>query len=104
MKELRLLETLKDRGFYKHVVLISTDSVEYQREIKRLLEDRNLGAYEQWMFNQDMPERLRYAIDPNWYGELPRAYIYDEKGRRVSYSGMLKKEMLEAWLESIQGP
>jgi hypothetical protein len=51
-----------------------------------------------WAFGEAPPEQLRYAIDPNWYGELPRSYWFDGQGARTAYSGAIKRETLERLL------
>lgn len=94
LKELKLLKELKGLGLDKHLLLVSTDDQDYQTEIEAFVSSESLQEYEHWLFNGDLPERLRYNIDPEWYGELPRAYIYDASGQRVAHSGMLTKSML----------
>ena len=38
-----------------------------------MVEDhRRLAGAENWMFTDDFVERLRYEIDPQWHGEIPR--------------------------------
>ena len=44
------------------------------------------------------PEKLRYVIDQDWYGELPRSYYYDADHQRSSHSGTLSQQQLSAWL------
>ncbi|KZY36021.1 MULTISPECIES: hypothetical protein [unclassified Oleiphilus] len=101
LKELKLLKELTGQGLNKHLLLVSTDDMEYQTDIEALIANEALLEYEHWLFNGDLPERLRYNIDPGWYGELPRAYIYSARGQRVAHSGMLTKAMLEQWLALI---
>ena len=43
-------------------------------------------------------ERLRYTIDPDWFGALPRSYFYDERGNRKGVSGLLSKEKIYSGL------
>ena len=69
-------------------------------EIQQLIEEHQLEAMDNWIFSDSMPERLRYVIDPSWYGELPRAYFYDASHQRRAHSGLLKQEMLQSWLTS----
>ncbi|HYD80278.1 MAG TPA: hypothetical protein VEC06_10755 [Paucimonas sp.] len=48
-----------------------------------------------WAFDAATPpEQLRYAIDPKWYGELPRSYWFDGTGRRAARSGRITPEMI----------
>ena len=51
------------------------------------------------MFAEAVPERLRYAIDPAWGGELPRSYLFDAAHRRQAHSGLLDEAQLKDWLK-----
>jgi thiol-disulfide isomerase/thioredoxin len=100
LHELQLLSRLQDTGMQARVVLVSTDDGSYQPELEKLIELEKLSGYEHWQFNDVMPERLRYSIDPAWYGELPRAYFYNQQGERTARSGVLTEDMLIAWLDA----
>jgi len=45
-----------------------------------------------------MPDKLRFYIDPGWYGELPRSYFYDAAQQRSGHSGALTRAQLQDWL------
>lgn len=98
IKELKLLSQFKTSGLLTRLILVSTDGEEYRDELERLIHAEQLSGYEHWLFNDALPERLRYKIDPLWYGELPRSYFYDEHGERIPHSGVLTEEILQAWL------
>lgn len=80
------------------LVLVSTDTDAAPAGLLMVLEDYGLQDLPSWQFSEDFPEKLRYAIDPGWYGELPRSYFYDATHARSSHSGQLSSEMLLAWL------
>ena len=42
-----------------------------------------------YAFAEGPPEALRYAIDPKWMGEKPRAYRYKPDGSREAISGVI---------------
>ena len=44
---------------------------------------------EAYAFASGSPESLRYAIDPKWLGEKPRAYLYAANGTRTAQSGVI---------------
>jgi hypothetical protein len=44
---------------------------------------------EAYAFADGAPESLRYAIDPAWLGEKPRAYRYEASGARESRNGVI---------------
>jgi len=98
LHELKLLSQLRDSGLEERLILVSTDGADYRDDLEKLIALEQLSGYEHWLFNDVLPERLRYSIDPAWYGELPRAYFYDEQGERIARSGVLTEELLMAWL------
>ena len=88
-----LLELNPDLPF----VLISTDSIDTKEDAIEFLIDFNLEQRESWMFADNFVERLRYTIDPNWYGELPRSYFFDRDHNMQSHSGIMTRELLQDW-------
>ena len=59
-----------------------------------------LDGFEAWAFAGD-PQRLRYGIDPRWYGELPRSYFYS-LGQRSAVSGRLEEARVHAFVQRFQ--
>ncbi|TFW21427.1 TlpA family protein disulfide reductase [Duganella callida] len=52
---------------------------------------------QRWAFGQTSAEQLRYQIDPQWRGELPRSYWYDASGKRVdALSGLITPQIIAA--------
>ena len=80
-------------------VLVSTDSIETREDALEFLIDYNLHEIQTWMFADSFIERLRYSIDPNWYGELPRSYFFDTNHKMHSHSGIMTKDLLESWFK-----
>jgi hypothetical protein len=96
---LKLLSEAKKSDPDLQIVTISTDPVADARlaaqSSHRLAE---LGlAKDAWGFGDAAPERLRYAIDPRWHGEMPRTYWFDANGRRTAHSGVLSRELILNW-------
>ena len=56
-----------------------------------------MNKVEQWVFAEDMPERLRFEIDRRWYGDL-MDYFYDRKHQREAKTGLVNKKFFEDWL------
>lgn len=82
------------------VVTLATDAIEDAQtgaELRRRLDQAGMRG-QAWAFGDDAPEQLRYAIDPNWYGELPRSYWYDARGARHAYSGMIDAGVLAKYM------
>ena len=91
-----------------NLVLISTDTPEQEAVINRTLHKYNLGRkgpkrlakIESWVFSDSYSERLRFEIDAQWYGELPRTYFYDAKGNATGISGVLDADETERWVSN----
>jgi len=82
------------------LVLISTDATEQVGEIAKVLQKYPLKQAESWVFADSFAERLRYEIDRQWYGELPRTYFYNAQGHAIALSGRLTQAQIESWIRS----
>lgn len=80
------------------LVLVSTDTPEFSAAIQQTLDRLGLAQKENWVFDDDIPERLRQAVDPSWHGELPRTYLYDARHQREAVMGVLGEKQLQAWI------
>ncbi len=98
LKELIHLQQSKNRFSRSSLVLVATDDRQSVDKVEEILNRYDLGQMDNWMFSGSMPERLRFAIDPFWYGELPRTYFYDDTHQRSAHSGVLTQTMLQQWL------
>ena len=90
---------MRTRHLHLPLVLISTDDRSDEAMAAMALRDFAMDGEESWIFADDA-QKLRYEIDPGWYGELPRAYFYDASHHREGVSGSLARERIEAWLGS----
>jgi thiol-disulfide isomerase/thioredoxin len=81
-------------------VLISTDPIEEREYAAEFLEDFGLTEMESWMFADSFVEKLRFSIDANWYGELPRSYFFDSKHEMKSHSGIVSQQLLSDWFSA----
>ena len=81
------------------VVLISTDTPQDIPAISATLARHRLEHAEAWVFADAFTERLRYAIDRQWQGELPRTYLYSADGALRAISGKLTASQLRPWIE-----
>lgn len=100
-EEMALLGKLKQAHPDASVVMISTDDISKQKEISLMLESHGLGDIDSWLFADQNIEKLRYSIDPEWFGELPRNYIYDVDSSRIGFSGKLTPEILVEWIKGM---
>ena len=86
------------------VVMVSMDGLDQAEMLNRALaplaRDGKIGIARvpQYANAEDMPERLRAALDPGWQGEMPRTIILRPDGKRHASSGLLTPEILEAAL------
>lgn len=100
--ELKILGELKKQDPDFPLVLISADSLEQRETASYILEEYELDHLVSWMFADNFTERLRYSIDPNWYGELPRSYLFDSSHKAIPHSGILTEEQLAEFVAIIR--
>lgn len=100
--ELEMMGEVLKRNPDLPFVLISTDSIENREFAAEFLEDFDLFQIESWMFADSFEERLRFSIDPNWYGELPRSYFFTADHRMSAHSGIMTPELLKEWFPRIK--
>ncbi len=97
-QELKTLGELKKRHPRLDIVLVAADAPEDAPQAGAFAARFGLGQAEQWIFADDMPERLRFRIDPGWHGELPRTYFYDSAHRAEGVSGIVPPARFDAWI------
>jgi hypothetical protein len=88
---LKILSEQKREQKDLRIVTLATDpldDVQAVAQLNKRLKALGLTA-EAWAFGSVPPEHLRYAIDPNWHGEMPRSYWFNAGGERVAHSGVL---------------
>lgn len=98
LTELKTLSELRHSHPQLDVVLVSTDTVGDGPQLVARTESYGLKKIEQWVFAEDVPERLRLEIDGRWYGEVPRTYFFDQRHQREAKSGLVNKKVFEDWL------
>lgn len=84
-----------------NIIMVSTDNENQKDDIQQLMSKHGLDDIQQWVFSTDSEQAIRFSIDPQWYGELPRNYFHDKQHKRQVKSGRLNEAMLSAWLELI---
>lgn len=92
IKDMELLSQIHKQKPGLKIVMIATDELSSSPEIEKLLEKYQLQDTENWVFNDDNAQKLRYEIDPDWYSELPRTYFFSPDHQREAFSGALKRE------------
>jgi len=97
LKELNMLGGILKENPGLKLVLVSTDSPSRIENIKQRLNRAGLSRVDNQIFTSVSSQRLRYSIDPTWYGELPRSYFHADN-KRHAISGMLDKREIINWL------
>ena len=80
------------------LVLISTDQIDERDYANDILQDAGLASTPSWIFADNFTERLRFTIDPQWFGELPRSYYYDAEHNMKAHSGIMTRDMLDDFI------
>lgn len=100
--ELKHLDALVRERPDIQLVLVSTDGAAMQPQASaRLAELLPASQAERWIFAGDDPDRLYFAVDRKWHGELPRAYFYDGAGGVRGMSGQVAPSWLDTWASSL---
>lgn len=102
MKDLDALSASMKKHPKLDLVMVSTDEAEFSGEVAEVLEKHKLGQVESWIFDESNAQRLRYEVDPSWYGELPRSYFYDAGHNRLPVSGAITTEHIDAWVAAVK--
>lgn len=80
------------------LVLVATDAPGHTDAIARRLAELGLADADSRLFADAMPERIHFAVDRKWRGDLPRTYLYDAAHRTTTVSGALDEPTLAAWI------
>jgi len=92
----KLLSERPDLG----LVVINADLVPNEPSaVSAMLAQTGLAAAENWTFADDFAERLRYEIDPQWRGEIPRTMLIARDGATTVIEGVADLTQVKAWLD-----
>jgi hypothetical protein len=86
-----------------NLVLINVDPPDEATEVEQVLDAHGLNDADNWQFIDAPAARLRAALDPSWYGELPRSYLIEADGSVHGFSGRISQELLDYWRERSRG-
>lgn len=83
------------------LVLVAADPVPQDpARVSDMLARADLAKTESWTFTDRFNERLRFEIDPNWAGELPRTMLIDRDGKATVLAGVADLAEVRAWLDA----
>lgn len=91
-KNLELLSAHVKRDKRLRVITLAAETE--SNELAPLLDRYQLPG-RRYVYGNDSPEAIAYAIDPNWAGELPRSYFFDGAGGKEKLSGVITVPLLE---------
>ena len=81
--------------------MLATDELSDAGEINKIIEQYGLTGLESWVFAEDNVQKLRFEIDPAWYGELPRTYFFNSAHEREGISGVLTHKQFITMISEI---
>ncbi len=84
-----------------HLIMLATDDASATDRAMSILTENELNQTDNWIFADANLQKLRYEIDPKWYGEVPRTYFVDKDHQRVGVSGSVPREKLETMLKKL---
>jgi thiol-disulfide isomerase/thioredoxin len=65
-----------------------------------MLAETGLASAENWIFSDGFVERLRFEIDPQWQGDIPRTMLIGRDGTTTTIDGSVDPETVRAWLDA----
>ncbi len=80
------------------LITVCVDGKESAKKAERILNLAHLPEHERYQYAEVDEDKLRYSIDPTWYGELPRTYFYDTAHQVTPLGGKISNSFLDAWL------
>lgn len=92
IKDMTLLNEIHTQNPHLKMILLAADEPSMGEPIKQLLAKYKMESVENWLFADENAEKLRYEIDPKWFGELPRTYFFNAAHQRTGISGVLSKK------------
>lgn len=101
LEKMPLLSELRKNKPDINLIMIATDDVSATNQVRSILNENKLDQVDNWIFAYANPQKLRYEIDPKWYGEVPRTYFLDKDHQRVGISGSVPRETMETMIREI---
>jgi thiol-disulfide isomerase/thioredoxin len=96
-EEMALWKSMRHKYPEVPVILVATDPPEERAMVEKFLARFSPGPVQTWTFADDFAERVRFAVDRSWRGELPRTYFFDASHRPLARSGIPDRAWVEDW-------
>lgn len=101
LKKMPELSELRKNMPDLNLIMLATDDISATDQVNSILNNNELSQTDNWIFAEANPQKLRYEIDPKWYGEVPRTYFLDKNHQRIGISGSVPPNTLETMLKNI---
>ncbi len=95
LKDMEIISALHNDRPELQITMLSTDDASALPQIEKILVAHKLTDVPNWVFAGDDAQKLRFEIDPSWYGELPRTYFFNQTHHRTGKSGALRRDDLD---------
>ncbi len=89
MEKMPVLQALKNSWQDINIVMLAVDDLSNKIQVQAVLSEHGLADGDNWILADQNAQRVRYEIDPNWFGELPRTYFLNSEHEREGISGAL---------------
>jgi thiol-disulfide isomerase/thioredoxin len=87
LKEMEQLSKIHKEFPNLEIIMLSVNDLSEKNTVGKILQERGISGLESWIFADSNAQKLRFEIDPAWYGELPRTYFFNSRHKRTGISG-----------------
>ena len=101
LKDMDIIKKIHEGMPQFNFVLLATDDQSDTAEVNKIIEQKGLVEMESWIFAEGNAQKLRYEIDPVWYGEIPRTYFFNSTHEREGISGALTHKQFITMISEI---
>lgn len=101
LKDMALISSIHKNKPDLKIIMLATDDLSASDQIQQILTKNQLSDLGNWVFADENTQKLRFEIDPKWYGEIPRTYFFDAAHHREGVSGVLTSEDYQNRLDRL---
>lgn len=101
LKDMELLSRIHKTRPELKIIMLAADDLSVAGQVEQIVHKYRLSDIDHWVLADENTQKLRFEIDPKWYGEIPRTYFFDQTHQRTGISGVLSAEEYEAMFAKI---
>ena len=101
LKEMEQLSKLHKKFPQLDIIMLSVDDLSEKHTVDKILQEHGVADLESWIFADPNLQKLRFEIDPGWYGELPRTYFFNSSHDGKGISGTQTNEQFISRVSEI---